>query len=106
MGLKVLLNFAYSVSLHIEVKDCSDDFGLFWNDPQYAVRPFGITKELGVVDERLAAPHAVADAKLNVLAAELALRLVQCGQLVDDAVTGSQCIDVSRFDINTDIHAL
>ena len=44
----------------------------------------------------------VADTKLDVLAAELALRLVQCGQLVDDAVIGSQCIDASGFDINTD----
>ena len=79
MGLKVLLNFSYSVSLHIEVKYHSNDFGLLWNNLQYAVWPFGVAEESGVVEERLAAPHAVADAKLDVLAAELALRLVQCG---------------------------
>ena len=104
MGLKVLLDFAYSIPLHIEVKDHTDNFGLLGNDLQYAVRPFGITEKSGVVEERLAAPHAVADAKLDVLAAELALRLIQCGQLVDDTVIGSQCIDASGCNINADIH--
>ena len=99
MGLKVLLDFAYSISLHIEVKNRSDDFCFLGNDLQYAVRPLGITEKSGVVEERLAAPHAVADAKLDVLAAEMALRLIQSCQLVDDAVTGSQCIDTSGFDI-------
>ena len=104
MGLKVLLDFAYSIPLHIEVKNHSDDFCFLGNNLQYAVWPFGITEKASVVEERLAAPHAMADAKLDVLAAELALRLIQCGQLVDDTVTGSQCVDASGLDINTDIH--
>ena len=72
----------------------------------YAVRPFGIAEKSGMVEERLAAPHAVADAKLGVLAAELALRLIQSGQLIDNAITGGQSIDTFGLNITADIHAL
>ena len=59
-----------------------------------------------MVKQRLTAPHSVTDAKLDIYATGLTLRLIQSGQLVDDAVTGSQCIDASGFDINTGIHTL
>ena len=99
MGLKVLLDFAYSISLLIEIKNRSDDFGLLWNDLRYTVRPFGIAEKSGVVEDCLAAPHAVADIKLDILAAGLALRLIQCGQLVNDAVTGGLSVDAAGLNV-------
>ena len=40
----------------------------------------------------LSAPHAVADAKLDVFTAGLAFRLIQCRILVNDAITYSHGI--------------
>ena len=104
MGLKVLLDFAYSIPLHIEVKDHSDNFGLLGNDLQHPIRALDVAEEASMVEQRLTAPRPVTDAKLDILATGLTLRLIQSGQLVNDAVTGSQCIDASGCNINSDIH--
>ena len=42
-----------------------------------------------MVQDRLSASHAVADAKLDVLTAGLTLGLIQSRQLIYDAVTDS-----------------
>ena len=106
MGLQILLDLAYSIPLHIEVKYQPDGLSLIWNNLQYAIRTFGVAEESGVVEERLATPHTVADAKLDILTTLLALRLIQSGQLVDDTVTGGQSVDASVFNVNSNIHFL
>lgn len=103
---QMLLDFPYTVSLYIEVKDHSNDFGLLGNDLQHPIRALDVAEEASMVEQRLTAPRPVTDAKLDILATGLTLRLIQSGQLVNDTVTGSQCIDASGFDINTDIHTL
>ena len=41
----------------------------------------------------------MADTKLDILAAGLALRLIQCGQLVNDAVTGGLSVDAAGLNV-------
>ena len=106
MALQMLFDLPHPIALEVQLKNLSDDLSLLGNDLKHTVRAFGISQELGVIEKRFAAPHTVADAKLDVLTVGLALRLVQCGQLVDDAVAGGQRVDAAGLDINADIHTL
>lgn len=83
---QMLLDLPYTASLYIEVKDHSNDFGLLGNNLHPPIRALGVAEQASMIEQRLTAPHTVADAELDVLAAGPALRLVQCGQLVDDSL--------------------
>ena len=49
VSLQILLAFAHTVSIHIEIKDLPNKLGFFRNDFQHAVRPFGVSEELRMV---------------------------------------------------------
>ena len=89
MALRIFLDLPHPVALDVQLKNFSNDLGLLLDDLQLTVWIFRIAKELRMVQDSLSTPHAVADAELDVLTAELALGLIQSRQLVDDAVTGS-----------------
>ena len=66
----------HAVALNIKFKDFANDFGLNQNNLQDAVRSFGITQKLRVVQHGFPAPHTVADAEFEILAAEMVFSLI------------------------------
>ena len=83
---QILFDFSYTISLDIEVKNLSDDLGLLQYDLQHSIRPLSIAQKLYVIQNGFPAPHAILNAKLNVLAASLALHLCRGSIQIDHAV--------------------
>ena len=105
MFLQIPFDFTHPVTLDIEVEDFTNDLGLLWHYLKNAIRSFGAATELRVVQHSFSAPHSVADAKLDVLAAEMAFGLIQCRELVDHTVTDIQSVHSSYFNVNPNVHS-
>lgn len=86
MLLQVTFDLSYSIALDVELEDFANDLGLLRHNLKDAIRPFGVAKELRVVQHSFSASHSVADAELDILAAEMALGLIQSRKLVDHTV--------------------
>ena len=84
--LQVALDPAHPIALDVELEDFANDLGLLRHNLKDAIRPFGVAKELRVVQHSFSASHSVADAELDILAAEMALGLIQSRKLVDHTV--------------------
>ena len=106
MFLQIPFDLAHPVTLDIEVKDFAHDLSFLRHNLQDAIRPFGVAKELRVVQHSFSTSHAVADAELDVLTAEVTFGLREGRKLVDHTVADIQSIQSSILDVNSDAHFL
>ena len=86
VGFQILFDLPHTVSLDIEVKNCSDNLGLLRYDLQHSIRPLGIAQKLPVIQNGSPAPHAILNAEFDALAASLALCLRKGSIQINHAV--------------------
>ena len=84
---QMLPDFPYTVSLYIEVKEHSNDFGLLGNDLQHPIPALGLAESASMHDQRLTSPHSATDGRLATHALSLTPRLTPSGPPVDNATT-------------------
>lgn len=102
--LQILFDLPDSVALNVQLKDFSNNLRFLRDNLQLTIGAFCVAEKLRVVEKRPATLHPAAHPELHILTMGLALRLGQCGVLVNHTVTGGQSIESADFKVNSNIH--